>query len=52
MSYRRLEKASSFVLFPKYNWNEQFKKDDMERARSTNGERRNAYRISVEKPEG
>jgi hypothetical protein len=31
---------------------DQVKKDDMDGARSTNGEKRNSYRILVGKPEG
>jgi hypothetical protein len=39
-------------LFAKYNSNFQVKEDEMGRACSTNGEKRNAYRILVGKPEG
>jgi hypothetical protein len=34
-----------------HNYNDQVKKDEMGGARSTNGEKRNAYRILVGKPE-
>jgi hypothetical protein len=40
------------VLFAKYNWNNQVKEDEMGEPCSTHGEKRNAYRILVEKPEG
>jgi hypothetical protein len=40
------------LLLTKRNWNDQAKEDEMGRARSTNGEKRNAYRILVGKPEG
>jgi hypothetical protein len=40
------------VLFSKYNENNHVKKDEMGGACSTNGEKRNAYRILVGKPEG
>jgi hypothetical protein len=33
-------------------WHDQVKEDEMGRAYSTNGEKRNAYRILVGKPEG
>jgi hypothetical protein len=39
-------------LLIKQNYNDQFKEDEMDRACSTNGEKRNAYRILVGKPEG
>jgi hypothetical protein len=39
-------------MFAKYNYNNQVKEDEMDRAFSTNGEKMNAYRILVEKPEG
>jgi hypothetical protein len=39
-------------LFAKYNYHYQVKEDDMGKACSTNGEKRNAYRILVGKPEG
>jgi hypothetical protein len=35
-----------------YNYNDQVKVDEMGRAYSMNGDKRNAYRILVEKPEG
>jgi hypothetical protein len=38
-------------LFAKYNWNYQVKEDEMGRACRTNGEKTNAYRILVGKPE-
>jgi hypothetical protein len=40
------------VFFAKYDENDQVKDDDMGRTCSTNGERRNAYRILVGKPQG
>jgi hypothetical protein len=40
------------VLFSKYNQNDQVKEDEMGRACSTNGEKRNAYKILVGNPEG
>jgi hypothetical protein len=40
------------LLFTKYNYDDQVKEDEMGRACSTNGEKRNACRISVGKPEG
>jgi hypothetical protein len=39
-------------VFAKYNYNGQVKEDEMGEACSTNGEKRNAYRILVGKPEG
>jgi hypothetical protein len=36
--------------FAKYNWNDQVKEDEMDRACNTNGEKRNAYRILVGNP--
>jgi hypothetical protein len=39
-------------LFAKCNYNDKVKEDEMGRTCSTNGEKRNAYRISVGKPEG
>jgi hypothetical protein len=39
-------------IFVKYNQNDQVKVDEMSRACSTHGEKRNAYRILVGKPEG
>jgi hypothetical protein len=39
-------------LFTKYNLNDQVKEDEMGRACNRNGEKRNAYRILVGKPEG
>jgi hypothetical protein len=41
---------SSF--FAKYNQNDQVKEDEMGRACSTKGAKRNAYRILVGNPEG
>jgi hypothetical protein len=38
--------------FAKYNWNDQVREDEMSRVCSTNGEKGNAYRILVVKPEG
>jgi hypothetical protein len=40
------------VLFAKYNWNNQVKEDEMGGSCSTNGEKRNKYRLLVGKPEG
>jgi hypothetical protein len=40
------------VLFSKYNYDDQVKKDEIGRACRTNGKKRNAYRILVGKPEG
>jgi hypothetical protein len=40
------------VLLAKYNYNDQVNEDEMGRACSTNGDKRNAYRIWVGKPEG
>jgi hypothetical protein len=40
------------VLFSKYNQNAQVKEDEMGMACSTNGEKRNAFKILVGKPEG
>jgi hypothetical protein len=40
------------LLFSKYTYNDQIKKDEMGRACSTNGAKRNAYRVLVGKPEG
>jgi hypothetical protein len=37
--------------FAKYNQNAQVKEDDMGRACSTHGERKNVYRLMVWKPE-
>jgi hypothetical protein len=39
-------------LFAKYNQNYQVKKDEMGRTCSSKGEKRDAYRILVGKPEG
>jgi hypothetical protein len=39
------------VLLAKHNYNDQVKEDEMGRACSTNGEKRNAYSILVGKPE-
>jgi hypothetical protein len=36
----------------KYNRNDQVKKDEMDRANSTHGEKRNVYKILVENLEG
>jgi hypothetical protein len=41
-----------YIFFFKCNWNDQVKEDEMGRACSTHGEKRNAYRILVGKPEG
>jgi hypothetical protein len=38
------------VLFAKYNWNNQVKKNEIGKACSTNGEKRNATKILVAKP--
>jgi hypothetical protein len=40
------------VLFAKYKLNDQVKENEMGRACSANGAKRNAYRIFVGKPEG
>jgi hypothetical protein len=40
------------VLFAKYNQIDQVEEDEIGGACSTNGEKRNAYRLSVRKPEG
>jgi hypothetical protein len=40
------------VLFVKYNWNDQIEDDEISSACSTHGEKRNAYRALVGKPEG
>jgi hypothetical protein len=40
------------LLLAKSNYNDQVKEDEMGRECSTNGEKRNAYRILVGKPEG
>jgi hypothetical protein len=41
------------VLFAKYNYSKQVKEDEMGRVCSTHGEeKKNAYRLSVVKPEG
>jgi hypothetical protein len=44
----------SFITlrFAKYHYNDQIKEDEMGRICSTNGEKRNAYRILAVKPEG
>jgi hypothetical protein len=39
-------------LYSSPSWNEQVKEDEMGRACTTNGEKRNAYGILVGKPEG
>jgi hypothetical protein len=41
-----------FVLFAKYNYSNQVEEDEMGGPCSTNGEKRNAYRLLVVKPEG
>jgi hypothetical protein len=40
------------LFFAKYNYNNQFDEDEMDRARSTHEEKTNAYRVLVRKPEG
>jgi hypothetical protein len=40
------------VLFAKYYWNNEGHEDEMGGACSKNGEKRNAYRLLVGKPEG
>jgi hypothetical protein len=40
------------VFFAKYNWNEQVEEDEMSRACSTNGVKRNACMFLVVKQEG
>jgi hypothetical protein len=40
------------VIFAKYNWNDQVEEDEMSRACSTNGAKRNAYMFLVGKQEG
>ena len=40
------------VLFSKHNYNDQVKEEEVGKACRTNGERRNAYRTLVGKPEG
>jgi hypothetical protein len=40
------------IFFAKHNYNDQVMKDEMGRACSTQGEKRNAYRIFVGRPEG
>jgi hypothetical protein len=42
----------TIVLFAKHNSNDHVNEDEMGRACSTNGEKKNAYRILVGKPEG
>jgi hypothetical protein len=49
---RRKLHSVELVLFAKYNLNDQVKENGMYRACSTNGAKRNAYRILVGKPEG
>jgi hypothetical protein len=44
--------ASLLVLFSKYNYNDQVKEDEMDRACSTNGREEDLCRILVGKPEG
>jgi hypothetical protein len=46
--WRKLHNAH----FARYNENDQLKEDEMGRECSTNGEKRNAYRTLVGKPEG
>jgi hypothetical protein len=41
-----------FVLFTKYNQNNQVEEDEMGGSCSTNGDKKNAYRLLVENPEG
>jgi hypothetical protein len=33
------------LYFPEYSWNDQVKEDETDRACSTNGDKRNAYRF-------
>jgi hypothetical protein len=40
------------LLFAKCNYSDEVKEDEMGRASSTNGVKRNAYRILVGRPEG
>jgi hypothetical protein len=40
------------MLFAKYNYNYKVKEDEWDKACSIHGEKRNAYRILVVKPEG
>jgi hypothetical protein len=40
------------VLFAKYNYNNQVKEDEVSGSCSPNGEKRNAHRLLVGKPEG
>jgi hypothetical protein len=42
-----LSEAEILVLLAKHNLNDQVKEDEMGRTCSTNGEKRNAYRILV-----
>jgi hypothetical protein len=42
--------ASQLVFFSKYNYNNQFEEDEMDRGRSTHEEKRSAYK--VRRPEG
>jgi hypothetical protein len=44
--------SSQLVLFAKRNYNYKVKEDNMGGECSTNGEKRNSYRILVGKPEG
>jgi hypothetical protein len=46
-----MDVISILALLGKHNLNEQLKEDEMGRACSTSGEKRNAYRILVGKPE-
>jgi PAS domain-containing protein len=46
--WRKLHNA----LFARYNENDEIKEDEMGRECSTNGEKRNAYRTLMGKPEG
>jgi hypothetical protein len=50
-TYKRID-CTEEVLFSKYNSNDKVKEDEMGRACSTNGEKRDAYMILVGKPEG
>jgi hypothetical protein len=46
------EQLRDIVLFAKYNQNNQVEEDEMGGVCSTNGEKFNAYRLLVGKPEG
>jgi hypothetical protein len=41
----------SFAPFAKHNWNNKFKKDEMDRARSPHWTEERAYQVLVGKPE-